>query len=331
MKNKLQFLVAVMMLLVGLLTQVEAQSNENEVKFLTPWSDNVEGDTLTLVPGSNRLLIYLGLASNKPEPALQSVTYGGQSMIKIADQLQGASFKSYVSAYYLDEAGISNTTSNVFSPVWATGLANTPKCMYVLLENVDQEFPIYDFATIGATTTDEPVSTRDLYAPEDGGLAIIAACSGNRTSTFDFKIDNEFSTVKDYIAENCRWVVGQKDITNGIDIGVQVTHNIGAGNRIALLGLVVAKNISTGVNELYEETKFEMRKTQNELIIVGENLYNGKELTFDVCDITGRIIKTKSIIGLGQFEMKFNLRNITNGMYFVRLRNEKNNILKFIK
>jgi hypothetical protein len=287
-----------------------------------------ETHTHDLIEGDKRLLIFIGAAS-RTSPLLESVTYGGQSMVKIIDQLQGAgSTKSYIVAYYLDEDGITKATGNTFVPVWS-GSGNTPRQVSVLLENINQIAPIKDYASIGATTTNEPVSLSRSLLTSDGGLAIAAAVSAGK-NTHEFSIDNGFT--RTYISNSTVFtnVTGFKS-TDGSDLGVQVTNNIDAANRIALLGFTVDKFVSggtTGSENVFSPAIFNIVKKHNTIEVSFDSEYQRVYRLSMYNMLGGQVYSDVISNATGRRNHIFDTEKYSSGVYIVSISDGINRVVK---
>ncbi|MGD0785937.1 MAG: hypothetical protein ABR969_09000, partial [Sedimentisphaerales bacterium] len=106
------------------------------VQLLDSW---VTGTTHTKVTGTNRALIFVAHAkSSSSTSSLTGVTYGGQAMTKITDQLIGSSSsRAYVAAFILNDAGINAATNTTFTPTW-TSAPGSITYTSVILQNVNQ-------------------------------------------------------------------------------------------------------------------------------------------------------------------------------------------------
>jgi hypothetical protein len=75
------------------------------------------GTSHTKIFGSDRALIFIAHAEHSSGTVtLNSVTYGGQPMTKIIDQVVGTAYTANVTAFILDEAGIDTASGNSFVP-----------------------------------------------------------------------------------------------------------------------------------------------------------------------------------------------------------------------
>jgi fibronectin type 3 domain-containing protein len=188
-------------------TAVDTSSNESansgevsaiphtitDVNILGSW---VTGITHSKESGYNRALLFVAHAKSNSggTPSLTGVTYGGQAMTKIIDQIIGSgSTRPYVAAFILNEAGINAATNTTFTPTWT----NTPGSITytsVFLQNVNQTTPVGSAASFGLTGVSS-ISTAAL-ATSNGDMVIEDAASfasGTYTVTSGWTKDVDLS------------------------------------------------------------------------------------------------------------------------------------------
>ncbi len=200
-----------------------------DVNIIGSW---VTGTTHANEPGINRVLIFIAHAEDDSAISLSSVTYGGQPMTKVIDETVGTSYRAYVAAYILDEAGIDATTGGTFVPTWSTTPDNAAYGS-VFLSNVDQTTPVGPNDGAGtATSTPNPITTVAL-STEDGDMVIDAATCGN---TGDYTLLNGFTEAAEHDMSSSTGSDGYKFAT-GADETPSVTHN--NVNRQVIIGFVV--------------------------------------------------------------------------------------------
>jgi hypothetical protein len=194
------------------------------------------GLTHTVEAGSNRALILIAHVEEAGAISLSSVTYGGQSMTKVMDQIvASAGYDAYVAAYILDEAGIAAATSNTFAPTWNTTPDNVSYSS-VFLQDVDQTDLIGDSAS-NTSTSGNNLTTAAL-STDFGDMVIDAATCGN---TGDYTVNNSFSEAMEQDMASSTGTTGYKSAT-GADETPSVTHS--GANRQVLIGFVVNGAIS---------------------------------------------------------------------------------------
>src|SRR5262249_60922790 len=88
--------------------------------------------------GSNRLLILTAHTEHSAAIRLNSVTYGGQAMTLVREQLQGISTRNYTAVFMLGEAQIAQATGSAFVPTWSVTPLRTPAFSSVFLTEVNQ-------------------------------------------------------------------------------------------------------------------------------------------------------------------------------------------------
>lgn len=80
-------------------------------------STSPQTDTINVPSGTNRkCIIFAGGEENEPNPSVDSMTLGGNSLTKIGEITDGsASFHNYISAFYLNEADFPATGNQTLS------------------------------------------------------------------------------------------------------------------------------------------------------------------------------------------------------------------------
>lgn len=210
---------------------IPTASGAGAVEILGSW---VEGTSHTQEAGINRALIFIAHWEDNVAPSL-TVTYGGQSMTNIVDVTAGSSsYRNYVAAFILDEAGIAAATSDTFVPVWG----NTPSSVSyasVFLSNVDQTDLVGETDSDETTSGTNPIATGSLSTNE-GDMVIVAAVCGNNGS---YTLNNGFTETTDQSvgSNGLTGVTGHKSAT-GADETPSATFS-GSVNRQAIIGLVI--------------------------------------------------------------------------------------------
>jgi type II secretory pathway pseudopilin PulG len=202
---------------------------DSTVSILGSWTS---GLTHTAEAGSNRLLVLTAHVEEGGSISLNSVTYGGQPMTKVIDEIAGTSYRAYVVTYILKETGIAAASGNTFVPNWSTTPDNVSYSS-VFLSNVNQTTPI------GATTSNgtsgsspNPITTSSL-STANGDMVIVAATCGN---TGDYTVDNGFTEAIELDMASSTGVAGYKTAT-GSNETPSVTHS--GPNRQVIVGMVV--------------------------------------------------------------------------------------------
>lgn len=191
----------------------------------------VDGLTHTAETGSNRALIFTAHVEEAGNINLSSVTYGGQTMTKVIDQIvTSGGFYAYVAGFILDEDGIAAATSDTFVPTWSTTPDNVDYGS-VFLQSVDQSDPI------GASASNTTTSSNDLQttslSTNDGDMVILAATCGNAG---DYTVNNSFTEAIELDMASSTGVDGYKT-ADGSNETPSVTHS--GANRQVLIGFVV--------------------------------------------------------------------------------------------
>jgi len=97
--------------MVGLLSVI-ADATTYAAGSTTPQTDSI-----TVPSGTNRkCIVFAGGEENEPNPSVDSMTLGGNSLTKIGEISDGsASFHNYISAFYLNEADFPATGAQTLS------------------------------------------------------------------------------------------------------------------------------------------------------------------------------------------------------------------------
>lgn len=214
------------------------QEPPTEVQVLGDW---VTGTTHSQESGSERAFVVIAHAESNwwSTPALSGVTYGGQTMTKIADNVQTGTWqtKSYVGAFILDEDGIDAATSDTISASWS-GTSST-SLTSVFLEGVDQDVLIGDYATNGVTNSGT-LTTSALETAEGDMVILGATC----TETGTYTSNNGFAEDIDLTVANFDGTDAHK-VATGADETPSVTHSTST-NRQSLIGFVVQISVPVG-------------------------------------------------------------------------------------
>jgi len=180
--------------------------------------------------GINRALILIAHVEEEGSISLDSVTYGGQAMTKITEEVVGTSFQAYVVAYVLNEVGINASTSDMFSPSWSTTPDNVSYAS-VFLGNVNQIAPIgaYDENN---STSGSTISTSAL-ATSDGDMVILGATCGN---TSNYTLLNGFTEAVEQDMASSTGTTGYKSASAPTETPSADNDNM---NRQVIIGFVV--------------------------------------------------------------------------------------------
>jgi rhamnogalacturonyl hydrolase YesR len=215
------------------LTLVQPAFSAVQILGSTPW---VTGTSHTREDGTNRLLVVIGHAEGNANidtyPYLSTVTYGGQTMTKIADKTQtweGAT-RAYVAVFILNEAGVAAASNSNIVGSWSGTSSN--HLTSVFLGNVDQANPVGDFAVNGVTNV-ATLSTSAL-ATSSGDMVIAGATC---TETGTYAPNNGFLEGTESPISSADGCGAHKSAT-GVPETPSVTHSTGT-NRQAIIGLVV--------------------------------------------------------------------------------------------
>ncbi len=201
----------------------------SQVNIIGSWQS---GTSHTKESGTSRALIFIAHAEHSAATTLTGVTYGGQAMTGITEEVVGTGYRAYVMAYILDEAGINAATSGTFVPAWSTTPENVAYAS-VFLEYVDQTSPIGDFDGNGsASSTPNPITTASL-STQYGDMVIDAATCGN---TGNYTLLNGFIEALEHDMDSSAGTDGYKSATGADEMPSAQHSNV---NRQVLIGFVV--------------------------------------------------------------------------------------------
>jgi len=213
---------------------ISTQGSADTVNILGSWEI---GTTHTAEPGSNRAFIVIVHAESMWgfwPPSLSDVTYGGQTMTKIADiaQISGNwDPVAYVGAFVLDETGIAAATDDTISPTWNWPQPTYTSLTSVFLGNVDQTSPVGDYDTAGVTNT--ATITTSALSTNEGDMVILG---GTCTEEGTYTENNDFIQDTDLSVTGFDGTDGHKSAT-GASETPSITHST-TTNLQALIGLV---------------------------------------------------------------------------------------------
>jgi unsaturated rhamnogalacturonyl hydrolase len=220
---------------IGLLLMVLTLSRPvfGQVSILGSW---VTGTSHPKEAGSNRILVVIGhaegSAGSDTYPYLSTVTYGGQTMTKVADKTQTWEYTSraYVAVFILNEAGVAAAGSSTISATWSGTSSN--HLTSVFLGNVDQANPVGDYATNGVKDA-ATIATSALATSNEDMVIAGATCTEGGTYTpnggFLEGVESPISS-----ADGC----GDYKSATGAAETPSVTHST-TYNRQAIVGFVV--------------------------------------------------------------------------------------------
>jgi hypothetical protein len=217
-----------------------AQPAFSAVSILGSWTS---GATHTKEAGSNRVLLVFAHAEYAwaNTPATYTVTYGGQTMTKIAEktQIYSGQTRAYVAAFILNEAGVAAASTSTISVTWG-GSPGSNVITSVFLGGVDQTVPVAAYATGGTHSKTSSVASATVTTPAlattNGDMVIAAVTSsqsGNYSPNSGFTEAIEASISN---ADSC----GDYKLATGAAETPSVTHTFTNNtNREAMVGFVV--------------------------------------------------------------------------------------------
>jgi GH35 family endo-1,4-beta-xylanase len=154
-----------------------ATTTNAPVAILGSWAT---GTTHAKESGNNRALIFIAHGEHPSgNMNLTSVTYGGQAMTKIMELNVGTTYRAYVAAYMLNEAGIAAATTSTFTPTWSDS-SGVYAYSSVFLQNVDQTTSVGATASNSTNSGTDPISTSTSLATNNGDMVITGATCNNQ-------------------------------------------------------------------------------------------------------------------------------------------------------
>jgi hypothetical protein len=136
------------------------------------------GLTHTNGAGANRLLVFMVGYENGSNVAISSVTYGGQSLIRINGTSVGTSSVVRVELWYLKETGIAAATNTTFVVNYGGAAPSGKHFASATFQNVDQTAPILA-SNINSTNAATPNPLPTTVSKTADGMAVAGAISGN--------------------------------------------------------------------------------------------------------------------------------------------------------
>ena len=204
-----------------------------DVNIIGSW---LSSTTHTKESGYSRALILIAHEeSTSGNPALTSVTYGGQTMTKIIDVNAVLGYGNYVAAFILNEAGVAAATDGTFVPTWSSATSCVAYAS-AFFSNTNQTTLIGATARNSTTaSTPNPITTAAL-ATNYGDMVILGATCGNIGS---YTLNNGFTEGVDQSVggTGITGVTGHK-LATGSPETPSATYNSGP-NRQAIIGLVL--------------------------------------------------------------------------------------------
>jgi len=200
-----------------------------DVEILGDW---VEGTSHTAESGSSRALIFIAHSEENGDVNLVSVTYGGQSMDRVIDEVVGTSYQAYAAAFILDEAGIAAASNSTFTVNWNVTPDNSGYSS-VFLGSVDQTEPVGDSDTNSNASSSPTTIATDPLSTNEGDMVFVAATCGNVS---DYTINNGFTEAIEIDMSSSTGSSGYKS-ASGADETPSVTNsNL---NRQVIIGFVI--------------------------------------------------------------------------------------------
>ena len=179
------------------------------VEILGEWTSGLEHSKEA---GYGRQLLFT--AHLEGYEVLNSVSYGGQAMTKVIDEIFTA---SYVVVYRLNETGIANATSDTFTVNWSSE-PNLVGYSSGFLSNVNQASPIGASASNSSDPPNEMADTAyeisaGPLATNPGDMVVAVGVTGN-DHAYGFR--NGFTTGIELLITSADGIAGFK-IADGSD------------------------------------------------------------------------------------------------------------------
>jgi rhamnogalacturonyl hydrolase YesR len=202
-----------------------------QVSIIGSWTT---GTSHTKESGSNRLFVVIGHAegASGSNPVLSAVTYGGQTMTKIAAKTQTweNTNRAYVAVFILNEAGVAAASSSTISATWSGTSSNHLTSGF--LGNVDQTNLTGDIATNGVK--DAAAIATSALSTSNGDM-VIAGVTCTETGTYT--PNNGFTEGAESPISSADGCADYKSATGAAETP-RVTHST-SSNRQAMIGFVV--------------------------------------------------------------------------------------------
>jgi len=215
----------------GTSVTIPTPASASAVGILGSWTS---GLSHTVESGSNRALVLIAHAERAGSIALNSVTYGGQSMTKVVERsVNSSGVYDYVVSYVLDEAGVAAAASSTFSPSWSYTSGASLAYSSVFLQNVNQS-TLIGSTVDNATTGSNPITSSGLTT-SSGDMVIDAATCGNASS---YTLNNGFTEgIDQTMGGTATGVTGYKLATGATETPSATYDSV--INRQVLIGFVV--------------------------------------------------------------------------------------------
>jgi hypothetical protein len=204
------------------------QASSTTVTLLGSWQ---AGLSHSKEAGTDRTLIFIAHAEYTGTKSITSVTYGGQEMIKIMEQISDSLTRAYTAAFILPEYGVATASNDNFVVTWSSA-PSYELYASAFFAGTDQT------QSIGATaynwSTSNTVSTSPLTT-NDGDMVILGATHGSGGS---YITNNNFIEGTDQATLNqMTGVTGYK-----AGIGLEETPSVtftGSTSRQVIIGFIL--------------------------------------------------------------------------------------------
>gem|GEM_PF-3627327 len=242
-------------------------ANDATISLLDAWST---GNSKSISGGTDRLLIVsIHSEDTGTSVNMNTVTYGGVTMVEIGDQAVGTGYSNGVWMGYITDAQIQSAVGTTITPSWTGGTPDNG-IMYssAVFDNVEQAQPIRDssqnFDTVGAT-----IQISDALSVFDGDMMVYASVNGSNGLTHTPATNYTEGTEEDAGGDAHVAASAYRAITT--DSSEQPTAEwSGSGNRMAIIGAALAANYATGTI-MSTEIDFDWVESDNDW---GEAIWN---------------------------------------------------------
>jgi rhamnogalacturonyl hydrolase YesR len=207
----------------------------SEVDILGSWTT---GTSHAKEAGTSRLLVFIAHEeSTGGDPAMTSVTYGGQTMTKVIEiSATDSGYGNYVAAFILNDAGIEAATFGTFTPTWNAATSSVSYAS-VFLSNVNQAEPNGAEASNGTITGADPISTSALATSYEDMVILGATC--NIVGAYDVTA-NGFTEGTDQTAGGTTGHTGATGYKSGTGAAETPSADFGGSlSRQVIIGFVV--------------------------------------------------------------------------------------------
>ncbi len=177
-------------IITGIQVDVQRKAETgDDVAIMGSWKDGYNS-TLTALPlatGKSRMLICFVSNENKTEPVINTVTYGGKSMIKETGfSFEAGGFWARYEFWYLMESDLGTLSTGNYDIVVTYNTFTVTEFFDIIsaaiFENVDQIDPFYSIQNKGINAGDATCQFDNPITASAGGMYLTGVFCGQNTS-----------------------------------------------------------------------------------------------------------------------------------------------------